>query len=117
MRANGRFAAAATLVLLASSASWGEPTNAGIRSVVLAEHTINGQPIACVTQADGVRVCHGEGKGPDGPDLRLKSFDGTPLALYVTLPAPPSSGTDGNYPLVIQSHGWGDPTNGPDDGQ
>ena len=38
---------------------------------------------------------------------RLKSFDGTPLALYVTLPPAPSSGTDGNYPAVVQSHGWG----------
>ncbi|MGH8226350.1 MAG: CocE/NonD family hydrolase [Steroidobacteraceae bacterium] len=47
----------------------------------------------------------------------MKSFDGTPLALYVTLPPAPSSGTDGNYPLVILSHGWGDPPHGPDDTQ
>ncbi len=87
------------------------------RSVVLAEGTVNGQPIPCVTQADGVRVCHGDGKGPAGVDLRVKSFDGTPLALYVTLPPPPASGTDGHYPLVILSHGWGDPTSGPDDTQ
>ncbi|MBS0331122.1 MAG: acetylxylan esterase, partial [Proteobacteria bacterium] len=70
-----------------------------------------------MAQADGVRVCQGGGKGPSGDDLRLKSFDGTPLALYVTLPPAPASGPDGGYPLVIQSHGWGDPPKGPDDGQ
>ena len=62
-------------------------------------------------------MCHGDGKGPDGADLRVKSFDGTPLAVYVTLPPAPASGTDGNYPLVIQSHGWGAPPSGPDDAQ
>ena len=39
--------------------------------------------------------------------LRLKSFDGTPLEVYVILPPAPASGTDGPYPLVVQSHGWG----------
>ncbi len=70
-----------------------------------------------MAQADGVRVCHGGGTGPTGSDLRLKSFDGTPLALYVTLPPAPASGPDGAYPLIIQSHGWGDPPTGPDDAQ
>ena len=59
----------------------------------------------------------GTGKDPTGADLRVKSFDGTPLALYVTLPPAPASGSDGNYPLVIQSHGWGAPPSGPDDTQ
>ena len=35
---------------------------------------------------------------------------------FVRWPAP-ASGPDGPYPLVIQSHGWGDPPSGPDDGQ
>ena len=76
-------------------------------------------PISCVAEADGVRVCHGDGKGPDpkGPDLRMKTFDGMPIELYVTLPPAPASGTDGNYPLVILSHGWGAPPSGPDDSQ
>jgi len=104
-------------VLCAASAISGPALAGAARSVVLAEHTIKGQPIPCVTQADGVRVCDGDGKGPTGADLRVKSFDGTPLALYVTLPPPPPHGTDGNYPLVILSHGWGDPTSGPDDPQ
>lgn len=84
---------------------------------VLAGHTMNGQPIPCVAQSDGVRVCHGDESGSAATDLRLKSFDGTPLALYVTLPPAPASGADGHYPLVVQSHGWGDPPSGPDDPQ
>jgi len=110
-------ALAAAMALLAPGASSGQATAPAARGAVLAAHTVNGQPIPCVAQPDGVRVCHGDGVGPKGADLRLKSFDGTPLALYVTLPPAPASGPDGGYPLVIQSHGWGDPPSGPDDGQ
>lgn len=77
---------------------------------------MNGQPIPCVTQSDGARVCHGDESAPGSADLRLKSFDGTPLALYVTLPPVPGAGAD-NYPLVVQSHGWGGPPSGPGDTQ
>lgn len=84
---------------------------------VLGGQTMNGQPIACATQSDGVRVCHGTDAGMFGADQRLKSFDGVPLDIYVTLPPIPESGPDGNYPLVIQSHGWGAPPTGPDDAQ
>jgi len=103
--------------LLAPGARSAEPAATAARSVVLAGHTANGQPIPCVAGSDGVRVCHGDGVGPKGADLRLKSFDGAPLALYVTLPPAPASGPDGGYPLMILSHGWGDPPSGPDDGQ
>ena len=103
-------AAAAALMALPAGAS-------GAATGVLGGHTMDGQPIACVAQADGVRVCHGDESGPGGPDLRLKSFDGTPLAVYVTLPAAPASGADGHYPLIVQSHGWGDPPTGPSDTQ
>ena len=48
--------------------------------------------LGCVPQ-DGVRFCQG----------RVPTFDGVPLDVNVTLPA---SG-DGNFPLVILSHGWG----------
>ena len=113
----GRAAVVAAGVLFASSASSGEAVTAAARSAVLTDFTVHGQPIPRVAGSDGVRVCHGEGKGPTGADLRLKSFDGTPLALYVTLPPAPASGPDGNYPLVIQSHGWGEPPSGPDDTQ
>ena len=112
-----RVAAALAGALLASSACPAGAIAAEARSAVLAEHTVTGAPIACVAQADGVRVCHGDGVGPKGPDFRLKTFDGTPLALFVTLPPAPASGPDGGYPLVIQSHGWGDPPKGPDDAQ
>ena len=110
-------AVAAAGAALPSSAASGQAPAASARSVVLAGYTANGQPIACVAQPDGVRVCHGDGVGPKGPDTRLKSFDGTPLELYVTLPPAPASGADGAYPLMIQSHGWGAPPKGPDDTQ
>ena len=103
-------------MLLASAAGATEPA-APARAAILAAYTVNAQPIPCVAGADGVRVCHADGVGPQGPDLRLKSFDGAPLALYVTLPPAPASGPDGAYPLLILSHGWGDPPSGPDDGQ
>ena len=84
---------------------------------VLAGHTMDGQPIPCVAQSDGVRVCHGDESGLGGADLRLKSFDGAPLAVYVILPPAREPGTHGHYPLVVQNHGWGDPPTGPDDTQ
>jgi hypothetical protein len=84
---------------------------------VLAGHTMNGKAIPCVAQTDGVRVCQGDESGSQATDLRLKSFDGTPLAVYVILPPAPSSGTDGHYPLVVQNHGWGEPPSGPNDTQ
>jgi hypothetical protein len=84
---------------------------------VLAGHTMSGDPVPCAARLDGVRVCHGDIGGPDGEDLRLQSFDGVPLAMYVTLPAAPAQGVDGSYPLIVQSHGWGAPPSGADDGQ
>jgi hypothetical protein len=87
-------------------------------SGVFAGHTMSGNAIPCAVQADGVRVCHGDyNNGPGGSDLRLKTFDGSPLEVYVELPPTPVSGTDGNYPLVVQSHGWAEPTTGPSDTQ
>src|SRR6185437_5915727 len=64
-------------------------------------------------QSDGTRVCHGTFSSSGGSDERLKSFDGQPLAVYVTLPA----ASDNPYPLIIQSHGWGEPPTGPTDTQ
>ena len=112
-----RAAIAIAAVMMVLSASAGDAISGAARSVVLAKYTVKGEPIPCVAESDGVRVCHGDGKGPDGADLRVKSFDGVPLELYVTLPAAATSATDGNYPLVIQSHGWGAPPSGPDDKQ
>ena len=34
------------------------------------------------------------------------SWDGTPIDVKVAFPAAPSSGTDGNYPLIIIGHGY-----------
>ncbi len=84
---------------------------------VLGGHTMSGQPIPCTTQSDGVRVCHGDESGANAPDLRLKSFDGSPIALYVTLPPTQGARPKAGYPLIVQSHGWGDPPSGPNDPQ
>jgi dienelactone hydrolase len=100
-------------------AAWGDGigTDAGPMISVLAGQTMNGQAIPCVAQADGVRVCHGDESGVGGADLRLKSFDGSPLALYVILPPARGSRAEGDYPLLVQNHGWGDPPSGPGDTQ
>ena len=82
---------------------------------VLAGHTISGNGIPCAAQTDGVRVCHGTDGGGGAGDLRFKTFDGAPLEIYVILPPTPASGTDGNYPLIFQSHGWGGSAGGPND--
>jgi hypothetical protein len=85
---------------------------------VFAGQTMSGNPIPCVAQADGVRVCYGTyDNGPGGSDIRLRGFDGTPHEVYVILPPAPSSGSDGPYPFVDQSHGWGGRAGGPDDTQ
>ncbi len=96
-------------------------------TAVLANQTMSGEPIPCMARdaadADpgtggGVRVCQGNmDNGTEGADLRFRSFDGVPLAVWVTLPPAPADGVDGGYPLVVQSHGWGAPTSGPDDPQ
>jgi hypothetical protein len=85
---------------------------------VFAGQTMSGDAIPCTAQSDGVRVCHGDyNNGPGGSDVRLKTFDGSPLEVWVILPPAPSGGTDGNYPLVVQSHGWDGPSSGPNDSQ
>ncbi|MGH2858701.1 MAG: CocE/NonD family hydrolase, partial [Solirubrobacteraceae bacterium] len=106
-----------TIALLGACAALPAPASATAVSSVLGGQTVSGAPIPCVAQTDGVRVCHGDYSSSGGPDTRLKSFDGTPLALYVTLPPAPASGADGPYPLVIQSHGWDEPPTGPADSQ
>ncbi len=54
---------------------------------VFGGQTVSGAAIPCAAQSDGTQVCHGTyNNGTGGTDLRLKSFDGQPLALYLTLP-------------------------------
>ena len=104
----------ATVVVAGSGAA---SASAAPVSSVLAGQTISGNPIPCVAQADGVRVCHGADNGGGASDLRLKTFDGVPLEVYVILPPAPASGADGPYPFVDQSHGWGGSAGGPADTQ
>src|SRR5579859_6072462 len=94
-----------------SAMAIGMPAQASADSPsIFAGNTMSGGPLPCTTQSDGVRVCHGYDNGLSGPDLRLKSFDGTPLEVYVILP--PGSGS-GPYPVIVQSHGWGSSAGGP----
>ena len=97
--------------------AWSAPASAAPVTSVLAGQTISGSPIPCVTQPDGVRVCHGSDNGGGPADLRLKSFDGVALEVYVVLPPAPATGSDGNYPFVDQSHGWGGMAGGANDTQ
>jgi hypothetical protein len=90
----GRTAIAVAGAFIASSASSGEAITGAVRSAELIQYTVKGEPIPCVAQSDGVRVCHGDG---EGPDLRVKTFDGVPLALYVTLPPAPSYAPPGGH--------------------
>ncbi len=102
--------------MIAAVALWLPASASAAIPAVLAGQTISGAGIPCTTQGDGVRVCHGTyNNGLGGTDLRLKSFDGQPLEVYAILPPAPTSGTDGDYPLVVQSHGWGGSAGGPDD--
>jgi hypothetical protein len=56
--------------------------------------------IPCKAQSDGTRFCEG------GTSLFVHSFDGQPLDVNVSLPAP-ASGHDGPYPLILVLHGYG----------
>src|SRR5438270_5313834 len=97
--------ALAAVVLTGAAATPSARASASPINSIFAGQTVSGSAISCSAQADGTRVCHGTyNNGPGGNDVRLESFDGQPLALYVTLPPAPASGGDGPYPLVIQSH-------------
>jgi dienelactone hydrolase len=107
-----------TLLVLLQACSDSRAPAAGPITGVLAGQTSSGEPIPCLAETDGVRVCRGDvSSGTDGADLRFRTFDGVPLTVFVTLPPAPASGSDGGYPLVVQSHGWGAPPTGPDDAQ
>ncbi|MFL5829883.1 MAG: alpha/beta hydrolase family protein [Solirubrobacteraceae bacterium] len=106
-------ASAAAATAAATLAGLAAPAAAATITDVFNGQTISGNPIACTAQTDGVRVCHGADGGGGASDLRLKTFDGVALEVYVILPPAPGSGTDGNYPLIVQSHGWGGSAGGP----
>lgn len=54
--------------------------------------------VPCSTQSDGVRLCTGNASTP------VRSWDGTPLDVDITLPPASSSGP---YPLIFGIHGFG----------
>ena len=51
-------------------------------------------------RTEGVRFCPGD------VDHRVATFDGVPLDVNVVLPPVPASGPDGDYPLLVELHGW-----------
>jgi dienelactone hydrolase len=107
-----------TIAAVAICAVAPAPAFAAPITSVFTGHTVSGAGVPCSAQSDGTRVCFGTyDNGAGSTDLRLTSFDGTPLSVYVTLPPASASGSDGPYPLIVQSHGWGEPTTGPDDTQ
>jgi dienelactone hydrolase len=105
-------AAALPMVALGAPAAGATRSGTGVFS----GHTMNGHPLPCDRRAGGLRACHGGEGGSEASDYRFKSFDGTPLDVFVTLP-PASQRPKHGYPLVVQSHGWGDPPTGPTDHQ
>jgi dienelactone hydrolase len=58
--------------------------------------------VTCTPAADDVREC-----GSDAPRSTSPSWDGTPIDVNIAFPAAPSSGPDGQYPLIIIGHGYG----------
>jgi hypothetical protein len=73
------------LILLLNACS-DSAQQAGPITGVLAGQTSSGEPIPSLAEPDGVRVCRGDtSNGTDGADLRFRTFDGVPLAVFVTL--------------------------------
>ncbi len=58
--------------------------------------------VTCTVAADNVREC-----GSSAPRSTSPSWDGTPIDVNIAFPPAPSSGIDGNYPLIIVGHGYG----------
>lgn len=64
--------------------------------------TIFDGDMSCVVVTGGIRHC-----GGTAPRTTIKSFDGTPIDINVVLPPEPASGPDGNFPIVMEFHGYG----------
>jgi Acetyl xylan esterase (AXE1) len=64
--------------------------------------SVLGGTVTCSVASDGVRQC-----GSSSPRSTSPSWDRTPIDVNVAFPPAPSSGTDGNYPLIIIGHGYG----------
>jgi hypothetical protein len=90
------------LSTLASTASYGASAPSDPRPFGLACH-----------QTQGVRYCPGD------VDHRVATFDGVPLDVNVVLPAGEPMVDDrpnpGNYPLIVELHGWAGAKLGLDD--
>lgn len=61
--------------------------------------------LACAPQPSHANLRFCTTSAAPGDDTRVRSFDGTPIALNVTLPATGRR----RLPLVVISHGWGGP--------
>ena len=85
----------AALIAVGATLAVAAPAEASINSVF-------GGDVSCTTQGDGVRFC-----GSSSPRSTTPTFDGVPIDVNVAFPAPPATGPDGPYPLVMQFHGYG----------
>jgi len=77
------------LAAFAGALTFAAPAGAAIPSVF-------GGAVTCSPAGDGVRECSG----------KVDTFDGVPIDVNVAFPPEPS-GTDGDYPLIGEFHGWG----------
>ncbi|HEY7266520.1 MAG TPA: CocE/NonD family hydrolase, partial [Solirubrobacterales bacterium] len=70
-----------------------------------------GSGIQCIVAGDGVRECGTNTSDDSSSDPTTRStspsWDGTPIDVKVAFPADPSPATDGDYPLIIEGHGYG----------
>ncbi len=62
--------------------------------------------VSCAVQGDGVRFC---GTNTEASNVRSTSqtWDGTPIDVNVAFPPVPTTGPDGNFPLMMMFHGYG----------
>ena len=91
--------------ILIAAACLGVGAGAGAGATPAAASPATPFGLACAPQPryGSVRFC--STSAVPGADTRVKSFDGTPIGLNVTLPARASR----RLPLVVISHGWGGP--------
>jgi predicted acyl esterase len=94
-----------------SSRAWKLVASAVVGGALLAPGTagaaiddVFGGDVGCTVQSDGVRFCD---LGADPARSTTPAWDGVPIDVNVAFPPEPSSGPDGNYPLMMMFHGYG----------
>nr|MBF6620629.1 acetylxylan esterase [Patulibacter sp.] len=99
-----------TRILLAATAAATLAAAAPATAAVPEVFTDAPAPVACVVQPSGSIMAgqrHCTGTASPYFVSTVPSFDGTPIDVTVTLPPAPSSGADGDYPVIGIFHGYG----------